>query len=137
MLHHTTWTSRAIAAAILISGAMTTLPAMADAVGISRCNASGGTSTPVLHFVNGGERFVIGIGERGLTRNVISSERRAIQWAAASGLFPEGTVFGNYAGYVCGLQNADPEPRAPAPAPAPAPSEPPPFTCEGEGCDAQ
>ncbi|HID68378.1 MAG TPA: hypothetical protein EYP31_09030 [Roseibacterium sp.] len=115
MFHHTTWTSRAIAAAILISGAMTTLPAMADVVSISRCNAPGGTSPPVLHFVNGGERFIIGIGEHGLTRNVITSERRAIQWAAASGLFPEGTVFSSYAGYICGLQNADPEPRAPAP----------------------
>lgn len=112
--------ARVVSAAALATTALTA-PALADFVGVSRCNAAGGTSEPVLHFVDGGRRFTVAIGQNGLTRNIIMNERRALAWAAASGLFPEGTTFGNYDDHVCGISAED----APEPAPEPEPeSEP-------------
>ncbi|MEX3015535.1 hypothetical protein [Gymnodinialimonas hymeniacidonis] len=96
-------------------------PAAADFVGVSRCAAADGTNTPALHFVSGGERFLVVVGSGGLTRSIAFNERRALEWARNSGLFPEGTVFGNYSDYVCGLLNEDEEVEE---QPAPAPEEP-------------
>ncbi|WP_341861739.1 hypothetical protein [Gymnodinialimonas sp. 57CJ19] len=110
-----------IAASALASAAFT-LPATAGFVGVSQCNAAGGSSEPVLHFVDGGRRLTVAVGQGGLTRDIIFNERAALAWAAASGLFPEDSVFGNYGGFVCGIrsEDSDPEPEQPAP-----PQEPP------------
>ena len=98
--------ARMIAVSAVASAALTA-PAMADFIGVSRCNASGGSSAPTLHFVNEGERFSIAIGQNGLTRSVIMNERRALAWAAASGLFPNATAFGNYSNHICGMAFED------------------------------
>ncbi len=78
-------------------------PASAGFVTVSRCNAGGDNGAPVLHFVNDGDRFTVAIGENSLTRDIIFNERAALDWAAASGLFPDGTIFGDYANRICGL----------------------------------
>ncbi|GAB5446389.1 hypothetical protein [Gymnodinialimonas sp.] len=96
-------------AATLIAASALAAPAMADTVGVSRCNVSGGSSASALHFVNGGERFIVPVGTSGLTRNVVMNERRALAWAAASGLFPEGTSYGGYANVICGMAYEDAE----------------------------
>lgn len=135
MSHAYSSISTLIGASVLAT-ALLSLPAAAGFVSVSRCNEAGGTSPPVLHFVNGGDRFIVRIGERGLTRNVIFNERAARAWAAASGLFPEGTVFGNYSGFICGLPSEDievtEEPLEPA-----EPEEPEQPECEGDECEPE
>lgn len=128
-------TPRILLASTLISAALT-LPAAADFVGVSRCNAASQGYPPVLHFVNGGNRFTVGVDERGLTADIIYNEAAALAWARQSGLFPEGTVFGNYQNYICGLQyeetQTEPEPETAPPLPPPPPEE-----CQDEGCIIQ
>ncbi|MBF9042305.1 hypothetical protein HKCCE4037_03135 [Rhodobacterales bacterium HKCCE4037] len=116
------------------------LPALADFVGVSACATGGASSTPALHFVDGGNRFVVAVGSGGLTRNIVFNEAAAIEWARNSGLFPDGTVFGNYDDHVCGLLNEadDPAPEPdPAPAPPPEVPEEPHQGCQGGECEAQ
>ncbi|MEJ6388858.1 hypothetical protein [Gymnodinialimonas ulvae] len=92
-------------AALCIATALFAAPASANFVGVSLCNdANSSTFGTVLHIVDGGARYTIAPGQAGLTPNIIMNERAAIQWVSASGLFPQGTVFGNYSGYVCGMQ---------------------------------
>ncbi|UWQ94290.1 hypothetical protein K3728_11200 [Rhodobacteraceae bacterium M385] len=98
-----------LAASVLASAALA-MPAAADFVGVSQCNASGGSSEPVLHFVDGGRRFTVAVGQGGLTRNIVMNRRAALAWAEASGLFPEDTLFGNYNGFICGISNEPSEP---------------------------
>ena len=104
----------------VISGLAMSLPAAADFVGVSRCAAADGSNTPALHFIDGGNRFLVVAGGSGLTRSAIFNESAALEWARASGLFPEGTEFGNYDNYICGIQHEEWEPD---PEPAPAPVE--------------
>lgn len=124
-----------IAASALASAALT-MPAAAGFVSVSQCNASGGSSEPVLHFVDGGRRFTVAVGQGGLTRDMIFNERAALAWAAASGLFPEGSVFGNYDDHICGIENerSDPEPEQPS-APPELPEEPGGVQNCQEGCE--
>ncbi len=116
---------------LALSAALTTalaFPAAADFVGVSRCAAADGNNTPALHFVSGGNRFLVVVGEGGLTRSIAFNQRRALEWARNSGLFPEGTVFGNYTDYVCGILNEDEEAEE-QPASAPVESEEPEEEC--------
>jgi hypothetical protein len=110
------------ASAALLMTTVFAAPVHAGFVGISRCNSAGDGSPPALHIVDGGQRYIIGVGESGLTRNAIFNEHDALAWAAASGLFPEGTTFGNYADFICGLQTEDVE-VTPEPEPEPEPEE--------------
>jgi hypothetical protein len=110
-----------LGAAICIATGLLTAPAFANFVGVSLCNdANSPTHSPVLHIVDGGSRYTIAPGQGGLNTNTIMNERRALQWASASGLFPQGTVFGNYDGYVCGMLRGEDQREE-----APAASEPP------------
>ncbi len=126
-MQHFRRTTLPILALSIAATAALSVPVAAGFIGVSRCNQAGGSSAPVLHIVDGGDRFVVPVGENGLTRNTVLSERRAMAWAAASGLFPEGSVFGNYSGYICGLQVEDTEPEQ-EPEPTPEPEEPTDFS---------
>jgi hypothetical protein len=85
-------------------------PALAGFVGVSRCSLPGAPSQPALHIINGADRYLIPLGDNGLTTSILFDEHEAASWLAATGLFPTDTVFGNYHEFVCGLpvDEADP-----------------------------
>lgn len=117
-----------LGAAIVVAAGLLAAPASANFIGVSLCNESNtATHSPVLHIVDGGDRYIIAPGQGGLTTSTIMSERDALQWASASGLFPPGTVFGNYSGYICGMQRGE-EPSQPQEE-TPVASEPPTDEC--------
>ena len=130
-LSHTKTRILALSAALASTLAF---PAFADFVGVSRCAATDGSNSPALHFVSGGDRFLVIVGTGGLTRSIAFNERRALEWARNSGLFPEGTTFGNYDDFVCGILNEDEEAEE-QPAPSPEEPEEPEQPEEPETCD--
>ncbi|MGP1356596.1 hypothetical protein [Roseicyclus sp.] len=90
----------ALAAAILSAA-----PALAQSVGVSRCDRQeGAVFQPGLMTVDAaGTRVFHPVGENGLTESIVFNRDEAFAWVAGQGLFPAGTVFGDYDGYICGL----------------------------------
>jgi hypothetical protein len=90
----------AFAAALLVG-----MPAFADIVGVSRCDQQeNGVFRPGLMTVApDGTRTLYPVGENGLTETIIFSRSEAFAWVESQGLFPAGTTFANYNGYICGL----------------------------------
>lgn len=91
--------------AIVIFGA----PVSAEMVGVSHCSQlQDGVHQPGLLTVEpDGNRTFFPVGENGLTEAIVFSERRALEWIAAASVFPADTVFGNYAGFACGMPCED------------------------------
>ena len=104
-------------ATALVLGLMLAAPAFADSVGVSRCDREdGGVFRPGLLTVErDGTRTFYPVGENGLTETIIFNEGQAIDWIRAQGLFPEGTMFGDYANVICGLpcEECAPDEEAP------------------------
>ncbi|MBY4891554.1 hypothetical protein KUL25_02100 [Rhodobacteraceae bacterium N5(2021)] len=85
--------------------ALLAAPIMADTVGVSRCDQEAdGVFRPGLLTVEAdGTRTFHSLGENGLTEDIVFNRAAAMEWIAAQGIYPDGTVFNNYSGYVCGL----------------------------------
>jgi hypothetical protein len=94
----------ALAAVSLSAGA-----AVADMIGVSRCDQEvNGTFQPGLLTVDpDGTRVFHPVGENGLTETITFNRQQAFDWVEAQGLFPDGTVYANYDGYICGLPCED------------------------------
>lgn len=114
---------RVICISIVASSSLP-IPALADFVGASRCSLPGAPSQPALHIISGADRYLIPIGENGLTATILSDDRETFSWLAASGLFPDDTVFGNYNDFICGNPVEDVETEQVADlTPSPEPEE--------------
>ncbi|MDG4649225.1 hypothetical protein P6F26_12280 [Roseibacterium sp. SDUM158017] len=94
-----------LAAAGVVAGV-----ASAETVGVSRCDSQidGGYFAPGLMTVDAsGNRQFFPVGENDLTEAIVFERALAFAWVEAQGLFPEGTVFTDYDGYICGVASED------------------------------
>lgn len=98
---------RHAALASIIGLANLASPAEANTIGVSTCSSAGSSGAPTLHIVDGASRYSIPVGQNGLTSTIIFNKARAFAWLVSSGLFPDGTNFGNYDNFTCGIQTEE------------------------------
>jgi lipid-binding SYLF domain-containing protein len=88
-------TTRATLIAAMLAASAFVGPAVADVVGVSRCDeAVDGVFRPGLLTVEAdGTRTFHPVGENGLTETIAFNRTRAFEWVEAQGFYPAGTMF--------------------------------------------